>query len=105
MKRNALVVIFLGMFLAAFGLQGQNKMDSKAPAADKMTSKAAPAGALIDINSASADELKKLPGIGDAYSAAIIKNRPYKNKTQLTTKKVIPDATYAKIREQIIAKQ
>src|ERR1700693_1867122 len=60
---------------------------------------------LIDINSASQDDLKALPGIGDAYSAAIVKNRPYANKSQLVSGKVIPQATYDKISSRIIAKQ
>ena len=60
---------------------------------------------LIDINRATAAELKTLPGIADAYSAAIIKNRPYKNKTQLRSKGVIPLAAYNKIKDRIIAKQ
>ena len=59
----------------------------------------------IDINSASADELKGVPGIGDAYSKKIIDNRPYKRKDELVAKKVVPQATYDKIKDHIIAKQ
>jgi competence protein ComEA len=59
----------------------------------------------IDINSASAEELKAIPGIGDAYSKKIIDNRPYKRKDELVQKKVVPQATYDKIKDHIVAKQ
>ncbi len=59
----------------------------------------------IDINTATIDQLKAFPGIGDAYSKRIVDGRPYANKAQLLSKGVLPEATYNQIKAQIIASQ
>lgn len=89
---------------STFGLaQSASKPAATAARPAASANAAAPKGQLLDINTATADQLKALPGIGDAYSKRIIDGRPYTAKNQLVSKGIVPQATYDKISGMIIA--
>jgi competence protein ComEA len=105
MKRILIALAVVLAFVFAGAAQTPKKAGSKTGAAIAQKAETQKAAALIDINSATADQLKAIPGIGEAYSAKIIKGRPYKAKNELVQKKILPQSVYDKIKDLIIAKQ
>lgn len=108
MKLSKILLVLFSTFALMAAPQAAKKAVSKkadAPAASSTAKPAANTGALLDINTATEAQLKELPGVGDAYSSKIIAGRPYRAKNELVQKKILPQATYDKIKDSIIAKQ
>ena len=105
-KSNRALAVFFAFSLAAcmsYAQTGSAPASGKKAPAQSDTAKKPKKAALVDINAASKEELGALPGIGDAYSQKIIEGRPYNKKTDLVTRKILPQATYDQVKDKIIA--
>ena len=119
MRRVLSVLVALLVALAPLAAGAQS---GKAPAQTESAGKAGAKGAgsaaksdkgaemkghqgQLDLNAASEDDLKTLPGIGEATAKKIVENRPYKRKDELVRKKILPSNVYEGIKEKIVAHQ
>jgi DNA uptake protein ComE-like DNA-binding protein len=101
LARTALVSFLL--FPPSGGTVSAAQTPSKPAPQQTIAEKIAASKDLLDINTATADQLKALPGMGDAYMRRVVAGRPYTAKNQLTTRGILPTADYERIRELIIA--
>jgi competence protein ComEA len=104
MTQIAVLVFALSLVSGVALAQGAEPGSKPEAMAQGQMSKPAAADKL-DINTATKDQLKQLPGIGDVYSQKIIDGRPYRAKNELVQKKIVPQATYERVKDLIIAKQ
>jgi len=107
---KVLMITVALIFVSTIGFAADTKAPVKPappakPAVAKPEVKKEAKKEIVDLNTATTEQLKTLPGISDVYAQKIIKGRPYTKKDQLKSKKIIPDASYEKIKDMIIAKQ
>jgi competence protein ComEA len=94
---------FLATALLLAAMAAATLLPAVAQTSKPASAPAAASAAPLDINTATSDQLKAFNGIGDAYAKRIIDGRPYTAKNQLVTRGILPQATYNKIKDQIIA--
>lgn len=100
-----LLTLIALLLLLATGLAGCNRPNTANSQNSRYSSSNNSQSQLIDLNSCSKNDLVKLPGIGDAYAQSIIDHRPYREKTDLLNRNIIPESAYHQIQDQVIARQ
>jgi DNA uptake protein ComE-like DNA-binding protein len=107
MKRFVVLVCVLFTVAGTAAVVGQSNPKPAAPASKPAATQAPPAAKheLLDLNTATREQLEALPAIGTAYAQKIIDGRPYKAKNELVSKKIVPQAAYDKIKDHVVAKQ